>query len=396
MHDDDLDALYRALPVARPPAHFADRFAAPPRRRWGIAAVAALAAAALVFALLWPAGPREGAIEATAATTVQLADRATAVADPGARLSWSTAGGAVVVDQPRGRVFYRVDDGPLSVRTPAGEVAVRGTCFTVEVEEMSPALQAGLAGALVGALVTVAVYEGTVTVTNPHGAVELSPGQAARATAAEAPRRVARAQAARDAPVESPAPETPASEAPAAPSAPEIALRAELQAMRAELDRVRADLTRTEAQLAQEQAIRVDREGEPIPFPPNLPERFGEQALRRSVQAAIEESGLDGEVVSVDCSEFPCVVYADFGVRDEDLADKLMGSAAMAGYEGDGPNISAWGRLVHGDEGPEEGMFLGLAFVAGEGLDVEPSPALRKRLDHRNRQAVEAFKPEEE
>lgn len=241
-----------AFEVPPPPPGLADRVLArlpaaesppPPRRaQWrALAAVAAVLLVALSGA--WFFGPPEsGERTFTQRETVRLGASSVAVAEPGAELHW-TAGrrGTVRVRQPTGRVFYRVETGSdFQVETPAGQVAVRGTCFTIEVQPLLPSKQT-LTGAVVGAALTAAVFvtvhEGRVAVTSPAGATQVQPGERVVMSAGAAPRVVAAPVA--PGPTEASPALAPASSA-AAPStwqARETAYVAELTTLR---DRVKA------------------------------------------------------------------------------------------------------------------------------------------------------------
>lgn len=127
--------------------------------------------------------------------TVHLGPSALAVAEPGARLRWSAGRrGPVRVGQPEGRVFYRVEPGTdFQVDTPAGQVSVRGTCFTLEVLPMR-SIPSALTGAAVGAALTASVFltvhEGQVLATNTGQALELGPGERAELRSDRAPNRL--------------------------------------------------------------------------------------------------------------------------------------------------------------------------------------------------------------
>ena len=127
-----------------------------------------------------------GSRVATARESIALGTRGVAVAEPGTELHWSVdADGDAVVEQPIGTAFYRVErGGSFEVRTPLGTAKVTGTCFSVEVTAMmNPIKRDVMKGALVGAtlatLVTVTVYEGSVSLANPRGELHLEPGEAA-------------------------------------------------------------------------------------------------------------------------------------------------------------------------------------------------------------------------
>ena len=162
--DDRLDVPPGLWPAPEPRPDFVDRVVAridraperppAPRRAW-IAGLAIAAAAAAAIALVVFRGgdggraPAHGSFSATAPTTVPLGGRGVVVAYPGTVVAWSVdAGGAAEVHMSAGDAFFRVDPGgPFVVHTPAGEVRVTGTCFTVVVD---------------GGRTSVDVHEGTV------------------------------------------------------------------------------------------------------------------------------------------------------------------------------------------------------------------------------------------
>src|SRR5262245_35490491 len=126
--------LLDAWEVPAPPADLADRVldalraragsAPPPRRRWpwpAAAGTVTAAAAALLLILRGGGGESAGASTPTARETVRIGDRAVAVAEAGATLSWRIGkDGATRVEQPAGDIFYRVErGGPFVVATPA-------------------------------------------------------------------------------------------------------------------------------------------------------------------------------------------------------------------------------------------------------------------------------------
>jgi FecR protein len=153
------------------------------RLRWWAAACVACAAVVLAVVKLGPLGPDQlaqpaplerpaplaGALIGATRTTTAIGARGVAVVEPGAVLAWTAVAAAVRVEQPRGAVFYRVDPGgSFVVRTPAGEVSVEGTCFSVDVTEAAAGRDAAL---------LVIVYEGRVAVSGPRGARRVSAGE---------------------------------------------------------------------------------------------------------------------------------------------------------------------------------------------------------------------------
>jgi ferric-dicitrate binding protein FerR (iron transport regulator) len=194
--DSDKDRLIDAiLPSHDAPRGFAGRVLRAahrtprPRRARragliGAVLLAGVVAASMLILVRRPGrdpGGAAGHVVAADRLTVPLADRAIAVTEPGAELSWSLATGALQVEQPRGEAFYRVDrGGPFLVDTPAAQVEVTGTCFWVRVKR-----------AALRTAVEVDVLEGTVLVRNGQGQVSLGPGGRAQVIAGERPRAVA-------------------------------------------------------------------------------------------------------------------------------------------------------------------------------------------------------------
>jgi hypothetical protein len=189
---DNLD--WDAWKPEEPPAGFVDRVmdrvAAPatnvrPIRKWPFAAAGVGLAAAAAMILVAHA-PSEGEAIAKDRVEVAIGRRALAVLEPGASVKWK--GDDVV--QMRGDTFYRVEPGArFVVHTPAGDVEVKGTCFTVRVRTLEEGKQdmkasqwkAAAAGAAVTALAFVVVHEGKVAVSHAGERVELTSGEAAKA-----------------------------------------------------------------------------------------------------------------------------------------------------------------------------------------------------------------------
>lgn len=147
-----------------------------------------------------------------------------------------------------------------------------------------------LAAAVVGALVTVTVYEGRALVTPDDGAppVAVVAGETRTLGPAKAPAR---------APVEPPRHDAPVA---AAPRPEDTARIAELEG---QLQRLQARQAITSGQLAAVQ-------GEPQPWPDDVAAAWRPAAFERSLRAlAAEEEA--GDLLTVDCSEFPCLAVLE-------------------------------------------------------------------------------------
>lgn len=163
--------LARVMPVPAP-ANQARR-----RSRWRHVAIAGLAAAAAAVFVIGYRPPSKGDRIAQERVEVSIGSRARAVLEPGAHVTWD--GDEVM--QPNGDVFYRVEPGAkFRVHTPAGDVEVKGTCFTVRVIDMQRRdIKSGAVGAALSALAFVAVYEGKVAVSHAGQRADLAAGESA-------------------------------------------------------------------------------------------------------------------------------------------------------------------------------------------------------------------------
>lgn len=165
-------------------------------RRWSLAAAFAggalfLAAGALVINRVLPGDDAAGAgvdghVVSEDRRTIEIGERALAVAEAGSALAWTTGpAGAVRVEQSWGDVFYRVlRGGPFVVSTPVGEVEVTGTCFRVALRTTGDG--SGERGMLVE------VFEGGVRARSAGHQVALRAGERARLQPGRIPLRMDR------------------------------------------------------------------------------------------------------------------------------------------------------------------------------------------------------------
>ncbi len=173
------DRVMTALGASAPTRPSAAPGYARARTPW-IAALSFAAAAALAVAVaLWPRahGP--------------AADAITILASEPAQLDYSP--GSHHAEQRSGTVTYRVRPGTaFCVHTPAADITVHGTDFTVEMLNMNDQRRRKYLGAgalaLGGAAVAVYVTAGQVEVHNEHGRATLAPGQMAVASEYAGPR----------------------------------------------------------------------------------------------------------------------------------------------------------------------------------------------------------------
>ena len=245
------DRELEAWKAQEPPADFADRVldaasrSAPARRPRATRVLAGLMlAAAMAIVVAFGAHQRRagahGAVAAVERQEVRVGGRAVAVLEKGARVTWSGDD----VQQDQGDVFWRVEPGArFAVRTPQGEVTVKGTCFRIRV------LAATAAGA---AAIAVTVYEGKVGVSHAGTQVDLVAGESARADDAGVRR----------------------TEAPAEPSPPQHESDHALARLdRAKADRMREQIRALFAEAGPTPAPRAPTAAPPAPTPayPSMP-----------------------------------------------------------------------------------------------------------------------------
>jgi hypothetical protein len=172
------DREWETWDAQEPPPGFAARVVADAhaerrttrRRRGGRvlagAVVVTTMAAGLVMAFrLHNVNTRGDVVAADARREVRVGTRAIAVLEKGAHVTWD--GDAIT--QGGGDVFWRVEPGArFTVHTAAADVAVKGTCFRVNVR---------------GDEDVVGVYEGKVAVSRAGQSVDIGAGEGARADA---------------------------------------------------------------------------------------------------------------------------------------------------------------------------------------------------------------------
>jgi hypothetical protein len=136
-----------------------------------------------------------------------------------------------------------------------------------------------------------------------------------------------------------------------------------------------AQLEAARAELAVLVKRREELEGKPIPPRNDVAPRFASTGLVSTFQRGFTQSGVKGQVESVDCSEHPCILFGRLD-GDEGEVAKLEDSPAFAVYDDDVGVMLTWasGHGGHDDdhhqkpgtgrEKPAEVSLFAFAFYA--------------------------------
>jgi len=93
--------------------------------------------------------------------------------------------------------------------------------------------------------------------------------------------------------------------------------------------------------------------------PQPLPERFSQEVIQRNLRNAFQHQGIDGEVVTIDCIEYPCVIYGK--IDGEKNWQKLeQAFAAGSPYADDHRTFRVWNYTVDKVPQPVQEMWFGL------------------------------------
>ncbi|MBI5548505.1 MAG: hypothetical protein HY901_31875 [Deltaproteobacteria bacterium] len=225
-----------------------------------------------------------------------------------------------------------------------------------------------VAGAAAGSLLTILVLEGHAAVASEDGAaVPIAAGQKwqrgdARATPVQKPRpaQVANRELALES-TPSPAAQPAHAERAAPRPLPEFE----------EFDALQKRVHDLEQQLEVERKLRVTAEGTPTERPENLPARFAEERLRGAIAEGFKALGWKNQITSVDCTEYPCIVYGEGSLRRKEW-EQLTSTGPLQEYKGDAH--WAWGWNDGGEK--KFGIVL-QPKASGAGTEAQ------KRLNYR-------------
>ena len=179
------------------------------------------------------------------------------------------------------------------------------------------------------------------------------------------------------------------------PAAPQVrgSIPAGCEPIAKETETLRTRVAELETKLEQFQKERTLAEGTPLAKPAALPERFNDAALRENVTKALKEAGIPGDVTSVDCTEYPCIVYGKAGKRGD--MDKLEATASMKGYGADHHSTHEWGVGSKQPDGTsKDELYFGMAlYPKVDGETEAQKDEITKRLQVRQQEMWEAMRP---
>jgi hypothetical protein len=165
------------------------------------------------------------------------------------------------------------------------------------------------------------------------------------------------------------------------------------EVLRAENAHLREELLSLSRRFEEAKAELKESAGEPLPFPKGIDPRFGENALRDAFDKAFAEIGAKGEITSIDCSEFPCIVYGEVDTAAQ--REALEEAGAFKAYKADAHSVNAWSTTVKDQSGtPKAKHQFGIALFPRND-DKSQREAIGKRLKYRNEQVYEAMRPDD-
>lgn len=119
-----------------------------------------------------------------------------------------------------------------------------------------------------------------------------------------------------------------------------------------------------EQRIASEERQRREVEGQPIRQPPpNLPERLSQDSLTSTMTLALRQSKVPGRIETIDCAEYPCILYGRI-LGDEDNLERIERAGAFKPYRADLMTLLSWtqtdqsfARRSPDEERPERMLF---------------------------------------
>ncbi len=144
-------------------------------------------------------------------------------------------------------------------------------------------------------------------------------------------------------------------------------------------------------------------DGDPIPSRSDVAARFQDKPLIDAVQSAFRLTKIAGRVDTVDCGEFPCILYGRVN-GDEELVAKLEDSKPFAAYDNDIGVMLTWAsgdhargaepKVSHDRAKPSEISLFAFAFYTAADK-AKYGDALDRRIRSRTADLWNALSPDE-
>lgn len=153
---------------------------------------------------------------------------------------------------------------------------------------------------------------------------------------------------------------------------------------------------RGQAETAQQQ--RRQQDGAPMAMPAELPERFSQATLTTAFTQAVRQSKVPARLETVDCAEFPCIVYGRiFG--DEEWMERIERAKALNPYDADVMTTLLWtstaAEQLRGSTGSRERTLFAVALYSREQL-AKHGANLDKRIRTRTVDLWNILHPDDE
>ncbi|WP_156040449.1 hypothetical protein [Chondromyces apiculatus] len=149
-----------------------------------------------------------------------------------------------------------------------------------------------------------------------------------------------------------------------------------------EIGRLQEEVRGLRAEAGDSQARIAELEGKPQPWPMQLPAGFREKALEANFQAALQKHKL-GELVDLECEEFPCIAVVKASQANPQWQEKLQAAlremSASPEYGG-AVGMSMWSNETQ--EGDQKTRYTAVSMAPPGTADDEEA---RTRTGHRAR-----------
>jgi hypothetical protein len=134
-------------------------------------------------------------------------------------------------------------------------------------------------------------------------------------------------------------------------------------------------------------------------MPKEVPSRFSQDALTTTLTHAFKQSKVPGRVETIDCAEYPCILYGRIA-GDENNLERVERAKAFSAYDADILTLLSWGATdEHGakpaDEGQPERLLFALTLYSRQDK-AKYGDNLDRRIRVRTAELWNALRPDDE